>query len=359
MSLSDINNCVNDICNIFIETASASLGTYKPSTGRKHNVSENKRKPWFTPDCHRARYIYRKKKRLLKSNRSDELSREVKLLEKNYKKIMNKSIQKHRKKVQKTMRNMKSTNPKDYWKILNEGKRSCQPAIPLEILFQHFKELNASDSENHYLDENADVNENIFSLFLNEKICKSEIEICIKNLKNNKSCGEDRVINEYIKATSDYMIPLYEKLFNIIFDTGHIPETWLIGNIKPIFKNKGSSMDPKNFRPITILSCFGKLFTSILNLRLSKYCDNFDVLNENQTGFRKGYSTLDNIFVLHILFDLLKSKKKKLFCALIDFQGAFDTVWRQGLWGKLILCNIKGKMYNIIQSLYHKVMCCI
>jgi hypothetical protein len=50
-----------------------------------------------------------------------------------------------------------------------------------------------------------------------------------------------------------------------------------------------------------------------------------------ETGFRKKYSTLDNTFVIYGLFELLKLKKKILFCAFIDFEKAFDTVWRDGL----------------------------
>ena len=64
----------------------------------------------------------------------------------------------------------------------------------------------------------------------------------------------------------------------------------------PIYKNKGGKTKPENYRPITILSCMGKLFTSILNERLDVFSDEFDVLNENQVGFRKEYSTVDNCF---------------------------------------------------------------
>jgi hypothetical protein len=55
------------------------------------------------------------------------------------------------------------------------------------------------------------------------------------------------------------MSDIYVKLFNLIFDKGLIPEQWLYGDIIPIFKNKGDKSDPKNYRPITIVSCFGKL----------------------------------------------------------------------------------------------------
>jgi hypothetical protein len=93
-----------------------------------------------------------------------------------------------------------------------------------------------------------------------------------------------------MKTTSNQFVDIYGKLFNLIFDTGIIPESWLLGTIKPFYKNKGNTNDPKIYRPITILSCLDKLFTAILNNRLNTYSESFLLLNENQCGFRKGYS---------------------------------------------------------------------
>ena len=95
-------------------------------------------------------------------------------------------------------------------------------------------------------------------------ISKEEILKCIKKFKNNKACGKIFTF-----------IDIYEQLFNIIFETGIVPDNWLIGNIKPNYKNKGDKMDPKNYKPITILSCLGKLFTAVLSERLTKYSDDF------------------------------------------------------------------------------------
>jgi hypothetical protein len=69
-------------------------------------------------------------------------------------------------------------------------------------------------------------------------------------------------------------------------------------------------------------------------------------------GFRKGYSTTDNLFVIYMLNSIMKNKKKKLYCAFIDFAKAFDTVWRKGLWHKLLGNEINGKMYKVIFNMH-------
>ena len=72
-------------------------------------------------------------------------------------------------------------------------------------------------------------------------------------------------------------MPLLIKLFNIIFESEKLPTSWLDGRIRPIFKNKGDSANPENYCPITILSCLSKLFTSILNNRLTTFLDTYEI----------------------------------------------------------------------------------
>ena len=115
--------------------------------------------------------------------------------------------------------------------------------------------------------------------------------------------------------------------------------------------------NPDNYRPITILSCFSKLFTAVLNARLTKYVDLNDILQENQAGFR--YSTSDQIFSLHALIEILKARKMKLFCAFIDFRKAFDSVWRTGLWTQLLKSEIDGKLLRIIRNIYQGIKSCV
>ena len=114
------------------------------------------------------------------------------------------------------------------------------------------------------------------------------------------------------------MGPLYEKLFNLILDTGIVPETWTRGMIKPVFKQKCDILDPENYRRITLLSCVGKLFTGIISNRLNKYAEKCDLIRNTQAGFRKNHSTIDHIFVMYSLIEMIGNKSKKLFAAFIE-----------------------------------------
>ena len=79
--------------------------------------------------------------------------------------------------------------------------------------------------------------------------------------------------------------------------------------------------NPDNCRGIILLSCFGKLFTSVINRRVSRYLEEYALICEKQAGFRSGYSTLDHIFSLKCIIDIYLSENKRLFAAFIDFIG--------------------------------------
>ena len=88
---------------------------------------------------------------------------------------------------------------------------------------------------------------------MNGVIADLEVYEAIQNLKNNKAPGTDKILNEYLKHSPSFLVKMYCKLFNIVLNTGIIPENWTCGVIKPIFKNKGCPTDPDNFLAITLI----------------------------------------------------------------------------------------------------------
>ena len=123
---------------------------------------------------------------------------------------------------------------------------------------------------------------------------------------------------------------------------------------------KGDQNDTNNYRGITLLSCLGKLFTSILNSRLLKWDSENNAITDAQFGFKQGFSTVDAIFVLQSIINRNLSKKGgRLYCCFIDYKKAFDLIDRSKLWCKLIKQVIQGKMLKIIKSLYENVKSCV
>ena len=148
-------------------------------------------------------------------------------------------------------------------------------------------------------------------------------------------------------------------LFNDIFETGVFPEGWCRGVIIPLYK-KGVRSDPNNYRGITLLDVFGKVFCAILNKRLYVWAEDIGSISSCQSGFRKGFSTMDNIFTLYaIIQNYLRKRRGKFFCLFVDFAKAFDSVNYHYLFIKLQSIGLSGKMFNIIKSMYDDVKSCV
>lgn len=140
---------------------------------------------------------------------------------------------------------------------------------------------------------------------------------------------------------------------------GHFPEKWKIGYIKPIPKT-GAHSDPLNYRGITICSNMSKVFTGVLNNRLSDFIYDHDILHEEQIGFKKGARTSDHMFILKTLIDVYTSKKnQKLYICFVDLKKAYDRVWRTGMLAKLLRSGIGGNFYRIVKSMYQEVNSCV
>ena len=154
-------------------------------------------------------------------------------------------------------------------------------------------------------------------------------------------------------------LPIHFNLFNLIFSSGIIPDSWLVGIIKPIYKNKRDPNNLNNYRAICLTSNMGKLFTLILNSKLHKLSDDIGFIYGVQGGFRKGYSVQDSLFVMHSPISLYLSSDKNLFGAFVDIKKAFDTVWRIGLSQKLIKNKIGGKMFRVILNFYTDIKSCV
>ena len=159
-------------------------------------------------------------------------------------------------------------------------------------------------------------------IVFNSEITDEEILKSVKSLKRGTSAETDELIPEFFIKSVDTILLLINSLFNRIFDTADFPTSWCNSVIVTLYK-KGDANIPDNYRGISLLNVFGKIYTSILTRRVTFYTNTYDKINEFQAGFREGYRTIDNAFILYSLITKYLSKTRgKLYVAYVDLTKA-------------------------------------
>ena len=187
-----------------------------------------------------------------------------------------------------------------------------------------------------------------------QPITVSEIIQAVKTLKTCKTTGNYYLLNEYFIEGIDILSSHLCDLFNSILNSGYFPDHWSEGIIVPVHK-KGDASNVENYRGITLVSCMSKLFTSILNKRITVLCDKFNIISDAQFGFRKGRSTVDTVFVLMSVIQKFMFENKRLYVVFVDLMKCYDTIIRNVLWLKLFKLGINGFFLCIIKDIYRKV----
>ncbi len=254
---------------------------------------------------------------------------------------------------------------KQFWLELKSfNPKKTENCIHIEEWYKYFENLFASpdkDPDSHYYHGAPESKSNMpfVNQILDAPITRDEILESIQHLKCNKSPGIDDTISEFFKNSADILLPYLELIFNVILETSIFPESWSVGVIVPIHK-QGDKNSTNNYRGITLLSIFSKIFTYIVNKRLVLWADTMDKINEEQAGFREGYSTVDNIFILQtIVQKYLSTKGGKFYALFVDFSKAFDSVNRHKLWNLLRSHGLSRKMNKLLCSIYENIKVCV
>ena len=264
------------------------------------------------------------------------------------------------------LENLHDDDPNTYWKIIkdltdqNSSSNSKIPTSMIEKLKTHFENLGRSDRgsgnenfQNRLIQLEKEIRPNET---LDSPITENEIKEALHSLKSNKACGPDQITNEMLKFGAHYLITPLRKLFNSVFTSELYPKNWSTSYISALHKN-GPKTDPGNYRGISVTSCVGKLYSSILNSRLTTFLDQNRILHDNQSGFRKKRRTAYNLFILKTAINkYVSSMKKTLYLCFVDFSKAFDRVWRDGLLIKLLNHGIGGKFYSSVKQMYHNTI---
>ena len=251
------------------------------------------------------------------------------------------------------------TDLKKTWKTINGilGRKRQNKILV-------FNNNDASHNFNNYFttiaakltDEQCPPSSNHFTKYLGAKnnitlndfnFSCTDLKTFISKLNNNKSTYFSPKV---IKAISQDLSPVLTNIFNLCYSEGTFPNDLKIAKVIPIYKNSGNIKDISNYRPISMLSLFSKLFEKLIHKRMLDFMIENNIINPAQYGFRPGHSTLHALInASENIYQSLDSNLHTL-GIFIDFSKAFDTVSHDILLHKLKHYGIQGKLLNLIQS---------
>ena len=253
-----------------------------------------------------------------------------------------------------------NTNPKNFYKYVNDNKNIKSGIGPLlnngQVTSDDKEVANTLNSffSSVFTLEQADVNcqptltsqfqiNNNFTISANDVMCK------LNNLDPNKSQGPDKLHPQILKSVKEEIAEPLSKIFNKSLQVGQVPAAWKEANVTPIFK-KGDKSQANNYRPISLTSVIGKVLKTILRDKIVEFLESNNLIKNSQHGFRSNKSCVTNLIDFYNRLLMVNDITKSLDIIFLDFQKAFDKVPHKKLLLKMEALGITGKIFNWIED---------
>ena len=118
-----------------------------------------------------------------------------------------------------------------------------------------------------------------------------ELKDALKKVKTKKAPGPDGITGEMLKHLGACSRAFLLAIFNHSWMKGVVPAVWKEAIVVPVPEKGKDKKNLRSYRPISLLSCVGKLLERMVNRRLINHLESNNVLSPTQTGYRKFRST--------------------------------------------------------------------
>jgi len=185
---------------------------------------------------------------------------------------------------------------------------------------------------------------------LMKSFSQDEFCVALNSLNIKSSPGYDGIYMKWILESPKVFHTALLSLYNLIWSSQKFPDAWKIAQVFPALKPSYSSNDLKSYRPISVLPSFSKVLERLVLSRIEWFSEVNNLFPSEQTGFRKGHSSLDNITRLET--DVCNSLKKRhvTMAVLFDWSNAYGNVVHNKLLEILINLDFPYPFISFIKS---------
>ena len=333
--------------------------------------------PWITPgiitSVNKKHFLYQQWKKT--TSKKDKLgSLELYLIYKHFRKKLKHLIKFAKKKHYSLRFSAIKGNMKKTWSLINELRGKTQKSLnscfkidsqlveDKREIADGFNKFFASIARNMNVKlhssrpvEETDYKHMKFNEYLNKRVCNSiflhdcsstEVSQIIKEFDNGKASDLPLVV---LKKCAHIISGHLSRFFNNFMISGIFPKILKLGKITPVFK-KGDAQILDNYRPISIIPIFGKIFEKIIYSRLYSFLTSNGSIYEKQFGFRKYHSTghAINYSVNKIISET--QNRNHVIGIFIDLSKAFDTIDHDKLIVKLEHYGIRSTALKLLTN---------
>jgi endonuclease/exonuclease/phosphatase family metal-dependent hydrolase len=176
------------------------------------------------------------------------------------------------------------------------------------------------------------------------------LKAMVGTLKAKKAPGPDLITNLLLKNLPSTAFTVIASTFNKCLELGYFPTRWKEAKVIAIPKPGKNLKLPTNYRPISLLSCIGKLFEKVALERLSDHEEQNKIFIQEQFGFVKQRGTVQQVLRITQKATINFNKNKSTGLVLLDLEKAFDSVWHDGLLHKLLSNRYPNYLIKLMSS---------